>query len=76
MLTSQEYQIISSLDLPVGFNEPSEHVKVLNRTNWPWTYVFRPALVRKWSPEALMEIFCNSGMTAWSGMREYGALIP
>ncbi|WP_179405070.1 MDR family NADP-dependent oxidoreductase [Burkholderia guangdongensis] len=72
----QEYQIVRSSDLPVGFGEPDELVKALNRTRSPWTYVFRPALVRMWSPEVLMEIFGTSGMTAWFGMREQGPLMP
>jgi len=42
----QEYQIISSLNPPVGFNEPSELVRALNRTNSAWNYVFRSACGR------------------------------
>lgn len=72
----QEYQIVRSSDPPVGFNEPCELVQALNRTRSPWTYVFRPALVRMYPPEVLMEIFGTSGMTAWFGMQQYGPLMP
>ncbi|WP_157650475.1 MDR family NADP-dependent oxidoreductase [Burkholderia ubonensis] len=72
----QEYQVIRSSDPPVGFPEPSELVQELNGTSSPWTYVFRPALVRQWSPSVLMEIFGTSGMTAWFGLREYGPIMP
>ena len=72
----QEYQIVRSRDLPVGFSEPDELVKALNGTRSPWTYVFRPALARMWPPKVLMEIFGTSGMTAWFGMRQYGPLMP
>jgi NADPH-dependent curcumin reductase CurA len=72
----QEYQVIRASDPPVGFNEPSELVKAMNGTCSPWTYVFRPALARQWSPSILMEIFGTSGMTAWFGLREYGPIMP
>jgi NADPH-dependent curcumin reductase len=72
----QEYQIVRSSDLPIGFGEPTELVKALNHTRSPWTYVFRAELVRMWPPAVLMEIFGTSGMTAWFGMQEYGPLMP
>jgi NADPH-dependent curcumin reductase CurA len=72
----QEYQVISSEDASVGYGPPSELVKALNRTNSQWTYVFRPAMVKMWPPEVLMEMFGTSGMTAYFGMRECGPLMP
>jgi len=72
----QEYQVISSRDLPVGFSEPSAVVKALNRTNSPWTYAFRSSIASMWPPHTLMEVLGTSGMTAWFGMREYGPLMP
>jgi NADPH-dependent curcumin reductase CurA len=72
----QDYQIISSDDASVGYGPSSELVKALNRTNSQWNYVFRPAMVRMWPPEVLMEMFGTSGMTAFFGMRECGPLMP
>lgn len=72
----QEYQVVRSSDLPVGFGEPNELVKALNRTRSPWTYAFRQELVRMWSPAVLMEILGTSGMTAWFGMQQCGPLMP
>jgi NADPH-dependent curcumin reductase CurA len=71
----QDYQIISSNDRSVGYGPPSELVKALNGTNSQWNYVFRPAMVKMWPPEVLMEMFGTSGMTAYFGMRECGPLI-
>jgi hypothetical protein len=62
---SQDYQMINSKDGPAGgYGAPSELVKALNGTGSPWTYVFRPAMVKIWPPEVLMEMFGTSGMTA------------
>ncbi len=73
----QDYQIVSSSDGPTGgYGVPSELVKALNGTNSPWCYVFRPAMVRMWPPEVLMEMFGTSGMTAYFGLRECGPLMP
>jgi len=72
----QDYQIISSSDASVGYGEPGELVKALNGTNSQWNYVFRPAMVKMWKPEVLMEMFGTSGMTAYFGMRECGPLMP
>lgn len=72
----QEYDVISSSDLPVGFPEPHELVKALNGTRSAWNYVMRPALARMWPTSVLMDIFGTSGMTAWFGAREYGPLMP
>lgn len=72
----QEYQIVSSNDVSVGYGPANELVKALNGTNSQWNYVFRPALVKMWPPEVLMEMFGTSGMTAYFGMRECGPLMP
>src|SRR5258708_17944672 len=72
----QDHQIISSNDASVGYGPPSELVKALNGTNSQWNYVFRPAMVKMWPPEVLMEMFGTSGMTAYFGMREWGPLRP
>lgn len=72
----QDYQIISSRDPAIAYPAASELVKALHGTNSQWTYVFRPALVKMWSPAVLMEMFGTSGMTAWFGMRECGPLMP
>jgi len=72
----QDYQIISSDDGSMGYGPASELVKALNGTNSQWTYVFRPAMVKMWPPEVLMEMFGTSGMTAYFGMRECGPLMP
>ena len=72
----QDYQIISSDGASVGYGPPSELVKALNCTKSQWNYVFRPAMVKMWPPEVLMEMFGTSGMTAYFGMRECGPLMP
>jgi NADPH-dependent curcumin reductase CurA len=72
----QDFQIVSSGDASVGYGPPSELVKALNGTNSQWNYVFRPAMVKMWPPEVLMEMFGTSGMTAYFGMRECGPLMP
>jgi len=72
----QDHQIISSNDASVGYGPPSELVKALNGTNSQWNYVFRPAMVKMWPPEVLMEMFGTSGMTAYFGLRECGPLMP
>jgi NADPH-dependent curcumin reductase CurA len=72
----QEYQVISAEAGAVGHGTASELTKALNGTNSPWTYGFRPAMVRMWTPEVLMEMFGTSGTTAYFGMRECGPLMP
>jgi len=72
----QDYQIVSSEDACVGYGPASELTKVLNGTNSQWNYVFRPAMVKMWSTDVLMEMFGTSGMTAYFGLRECGPLIP
>jgi NADPH-dependent curcumin reductase CurA len=72
----QDYQIVSSEDASVGYGPASELVKALNGANSQWNYVFRPAMVKMWPPEVLMEMFGTSGMTAYFGMRECGPLTP
>jgi NADPH-dependent curcumin reductase CurA len=72
----QDYQIISSNDKCIGYGPPSEILKALNGTNAQWNYVFRPAMVKMWPPDVLMEMFGTSGMTAYFGMRECGPLMP
>src|SRR5437879_13704805 len=72
----QDYQIVSSEEASVGYGPASELVKALNGTNSQWNYVFRPAMVKMWPPEVLMEMFGTSGMTAYFGMRECGPLMP
>lgn len=72
----QDYQVVSSEDGSVGYGPASELVKALHGTNSQWSYVFRPAMVKMWSPEVLMEMFGTSGMTAYFGMRECGPLMP
>jgi NADPH-dependent curcumin reductase CurA len=71
----QDYQIISSADPAIGYGPASELTKSLNGTNSQWTYAFRPAMVKMWPPEVLMEMFGTSGMTAYFGMRECGPLM-
>jgi NADPH-dependent curcumin reductase CurA len=70
----QDYQIVSSSDASVGYGAASDAVKALNRTNSQWTYVFRPAMVKAWPPEVLMDMFGTSGMTAYFGLRQCGPL--
>src|ERR1700716_4310092 len=72
----QDFQIVSSNDGSVGYRPASELVKALNGSNSQWNYVFRPAMVKMWTPEVLMEMFGTSGMTAYFGMRECGPLMP
>src|SRR5258708_14516713 len=72
----QEYQTVSSEDGSVGYGPASELVKALNGTNSQWNYVFRPAMVKMWPPEVLMEMFGTSVMTAYFGMRACGPLMP
>lgn len=72
----QDHQLVSSESASVGYGEPSELVKALNGTNSQWNYVFRPAMVKMWPTEVLMEMFGTSGMTAYFGMRECGPIRP
>ena len=72
----QEYQVISTEAGAVGHGIASELTKTLNGTNSPWTYKFRPAMVKMWPAEVLMEMFGTSGMTAYFGVRECGPLMP
>jgi NADPH-dependent curcumin reductase CurA len=72
----QDYQIVSSDDTAVGYGPASELVKALHGTNSQWNYVFRPAMVKMWPPEVLMDMFGTSGMTAYFGLRECGPLMP
>ena len=72
----QEYQVISTEGGAVGHGIASELTKTLNGTNSPWTYKFRPAMVKMWPAEVLMEMFGTSGMTAYFGVRECGPLMP
>jgi len=72
----QEYQVISTAAGAAGHGVATELTKTLNGTNSPWTYSFRPAMVKMWSTEVLMEIFGTSGTTAYFGMRECGPLMP
>jgi hypothetical protein len=60
----------------VGYGPPNELLKALNGTNSQWCYPFRPAMVKMWPPEVLMEMFGTSGMTAYFGLRECGPLMP
>jgi NADPH-dependent curcumin reductase CurA len=71
----QDYQVVSSNDKCIGYGPPSEILKALNGTNSQWNYVFRPAMVKMWSPDVLMEMFGTSGMTAYFGTRECGPLM-
>jgi hypothetical protein len=72
----QDYQVVSSGDRPFGYSTPSEMVKTLNGTNSQWAYVFRPSMVKMWSPEVLLDMLGTSGLTAYFGMRECGPLTP
>jgi NADPH-dependent curcumin reductase CurA len=72
----QDYQVIRSQDGPIHYAAPHELVKALNGTNSQWCYVFRPALVKMWRTEVLMEMFGTSGMTAYFGLRECGPIMP
>jgi len=73
----QSHQAISSNDGPqVGYVPPSELVKELNGTNSPWSYVFRPVMLKMHTPEVLMDVFGTSGTTAYFGLRECGPLMP
>jgi hypothetical protein len=72
----QDYEVISSGDRSVGYSTPSEMVKTLNGTNSQWTYVFRPSMVKMWSPDVLLDMLGTSGLTAYFGMRECGPLMP
>ncbi|PYE23116.1 hypothetical protein C7410_10811 [Paraburkholderia silvatlantica] len=72
----QQYQLVSSQDLPVGFSEANELVRVVNRTRSPWMYVFRPEMVRMWTPDVLLDVFGTSGMVAYFGLRENGPVTP
>ena len=72
----QDYQVISSSAGPFGYGPPSELVKALNGTSCQWTYTFRPAMVKMWPADVLMDVFGTSGMTAYFGLRECGPLMP
>lgn len=70
----QEFQYIRSMDRAIGYGPASAEVRALNQTNSQWTYVFRPQIAARWSPETLLSVFGTSGMTAYFGMRECGPL--
>lgn len=70
----QEFQYIRSTDPAIGYGPVSPETKALNQTNSQWTYVFRPQIAARWSPEILLSVFGTSGMTAYFGMRECGPL--
>ena len=73
----QTHQVVSSNDGPqVGYVLPSELVKELNGTNSPWSYAFRPVMLRMHTPEVLMDVFGTSGTTAYFGLRECGPIMP
>ncbi|MGE0828367.1 MAG: zinc-binding dehydrogenase [Hyphomonadaceae bacterium] len=72
----QDYQIISSEEPAIGYAPPSELVKALNGTNSQWCYAFRPALVKMWPPEVLLDMLGTTGLTAYFGLRECGPLTP
>jgi NADPH-dependent curcumin reductase CurA len=72
----QEYQVVSTEAGAAGFGVASELIKALNGTNSPWTYKFRPAMVKMWPAEVLMDVFGSSGMTAYFGTSECGPLMP
>ncbi|MDP3172851.1 MAG: NADP-dependent oxidoreductase [Phenylobacterium sp.] len=72
----QDHQVVSSESASVGYGAPSELVKALNGANSQWNYVFRPAMVKAWPSDVLMEMFGTSGMTAYFGLRECGPITP
>ena len=72
----QTHQIISSEDESVGYGPANPMTIALNGTKSHWNYVFRPQMVKMWSPEILMDVFGTSGTTAYFGMRESGPIMP
>ena len=72
----QTHQVISSEDESIGYGPANEMTIALNGTKSHWNYVFRPQMVKMWSPEILMDVFGTSGTTAYFGMRESGPIMP
>jgi NADPH-dependent curcumin reductase CurA len=73
----QTHQALSSDDGPqVGYVLPSDLVKELNGTNSPWSYVYRPVMLKMHQPDVLLDVFHTSGTTAYFGLRECGPLMP
>ena len=72
----QTHQVISSEDESIGYGKANELVKELNGTKSHWNYVFRPVMVRQYTPDVLMDVFGTSGTTAYFGMRECGPIMP
>ncbi len=72
----QTHQVISSEDESIGYGPANEMTIALNGTKSHWNYVFRPQMVKMWSPEILMDVFGTSGTTAYFGMRECGPIMP
>ena len=71
----QTHQVISSEDESIGYGPANEMTIALNGTKSHWNYVFRPQMVKMWSPEILMDVFGTSGTTAYFGMREAGPIM-
>lgn len=72
----QDYQIVSSANESIGYGPATPLVAALNRTKSQWTYAYRDAIARMWSPSVLMHMLGTSGMTAYFGLRECGPLMP
>ena len=70
------YQVTSS-DWPQE-GSPREFALVdeLNGSLSRTDYVFRPVMVRQYTPDVLMDVFGTSGLTAYYGMRECGPITP
>ena len=70
------HQLVASNEERPDRAKDFELVKELNGTGSHTNYVFRPVMVRQYSPTMLMDVFGTSGTTPYFGMRECGPIMP
>ena len=69
---------LSREDVGAGHGAPREFalVEELNGSNSRTAYVFRPVMLKQYTPDVLMDVFGTSGLTAYYGVREVGPIMP
>ena len=69
---------LSREDVGAGHGAPHEFalVEELNGSNSRTAYVFRPVMLKQFTPDVLMDVYGTSGLTAYYGVRECGPIMP
>jgi len=69
---------LSREDVGAGHGAPREFalVEELNGSNSRTAYVFRPVMLKQFTPDVLMDVYGTSGLTAYYGVRECGPIMP